>query len=189
MLIIEEAVKLFAEKGYHATSVQEIVEKCEMAKGSFYNYFKSKEELLISVFKYYHELISGSVRALEENPYINSKEKFLKQLDVQIKEMTKHTGFIQMLMTERMIGISKELDDFFYQVERESILWFREKVISLFPNLPEEYYADCTLLLDILFKGYLATLIREPGAFDKSCLPEFIYNRLESIIVGFSKTT
>lgn len=87
-----------------------------------------------------------------------------------------------------MIGISKELDDFFYQVERESILWFREKIVSLFPNLPEEYYADCTLLLDILFKGYLATLIREPGAFDTSCLPEFIYNWLESIIVGFSIT-
>ena len=83
MLIIEEAVKLFAEKGYHATSVQEIVEKCEMAKGSFYNDSKSKEELLISVFKYYHELILVSVRAIEENPYMNSKGKFLKQLDVK----------------------------------------------------------------------------------------------------------
>lgn len=45
ILIMEEVVKLFAEKGLHATSVQEIVKKCEMAKGSFYNYFKSKEEL------------------------------------------------------------------------------------------------------------------------------------------------
>ncbi len=42
-LIISESVKLFATKGYHATSVQEIAENCLMAKGSFYNYFKLKE--------------------------------------------------------------------------------------------------------------------------------------------------
>src|SRR2546423_608348 len=103
-LIIEEAIKLIAEKGYHATSVQDIVKKCEMAKGSFYKYFRSKEELLISIFKYYHELISASVLTLEENPHMDSKDKFLKQLDIQIVEMTKHTGFIQMIITEQMIG-------------------------------------------------------------------------------------
>ena len=157
-------------------------------KDHFISILDTKEELLISIFKYYHELITASVLTLEENPHMNSKDKFLKQLDIQIMEMTKHTGFIQMIITEQMIGISKELDDFLYQVERDSILWFREKIMALFPNLTEEYYADCTLLLDILFKGYLSTLIREPGAFDKSRLPEFIYNRLESIIVGYSKT-
>ena len=50
-LIIKEAVNLFATKGYHTTSVQEIAERCHIAKGSFYNYFKSKEELLLSCFK------------------------------------------------------------------------------------------------------------------------------------------
>lgn len=188
ILIMEEAVKLFAEKGYYATSVQEIVEKCEIAKGSFYHYFQSKEELLISIFKYYHELISASVFALEENPHLNSKEKFMKQLYVQIEAMTKHTVFIQMFIREQMLGISKELDEFLNQMEKESICWFQEKVIALFPELPKEYYADCTLLLDILFKGYLATLIRVPSAFDKNSLPEFIYNRLKSIVVGFEKT-
>lgn len=34
-LIIDKSVELFAEKGYHATSVQEIAEKCGIAKGSF----------------------------------------------------------------------------------------------------------------------------------------------------------
>lgn len=188
ILIMEEAVKLFAVKGYYGTSVQEIVGKCEIAKGSFYKYFESKEELLISIFRYYHELISVSVLALEENQQLNSKEKFLKQLYVQIEEMTKHTEFIQMFIMEQMIGISKELDEFLHQAEKDSILWFQEKVISLFPQLPKEYYADCTLLLNILFKGYLATLIRVPSAFDKKKLPEFIYNRLESIVGGFENT-
>lgn len=185
---MEEAVKLFAVKGYYGTSVQEIAKKCDIAKGSFYKYFESKEELLISIFKYYLELINESVLALEGNTQLTNKEKFLKQLYVQIEEMTKHTEFIQMLIREQMIGICNELDEFLLQAEKDSMLWFQEKVISLFPNLPEEYYADCTLLLSISFKGYLATLIRVPSAFEKKDLPEFIYNRLTSIVIGFEKT-
>jgi AcrR family transcriptional regulator len=36
--IIQAAMKLFAQKGYHATSMQEIAEQSGMAKGSIYNY-------------------------------------------------------------------------------------------------------------------------------------------------------
>lgn len=35
--IIEVAMKLFAKKGYHATSMQEIAEHSQLAKGSLYN--------------------------------------------------------------------------------------------------------------------------------------------------------
>ena len=34
-IIIDKSVEIFAEKGYHATSVQEIAEKCGIAKGPF----------------------------------------------------------------------------------------------------------------------------------------------------------
>jgi TetR/AcrR family transcriptional repressor of nem operon len=42
------AVALFHEFGYNGTSVQDIVRKADVPKGSFYNYFKSKEELAIA---------------------------------------------------------------------------------------------------------------------------------------------
>lgn len=60
-LIIDKSVELFAEKGYHATSAQEISGKFGIAKGSFYNYFKSKEELLVSIFKYFYESLMESL--------------------------------------------------------------------------------------------------------------------------------
>jgi len=46
--ILYAAVDLFHEFGYNATSVQDIVRKANVPKGSFYNYFKSKEELAIA---------------------------------------------------------------------------------------------------------------------------------------------
>jgi TetR/AcrR family transcriptional repressor of nem operon len=46
--ILKAAVALFHEFGYNGTSVQDIVRKADVPKGSFYNYFKSKEELAVA---------------------------------------------------------------------------------------------------------------------------------------------
>lgn len=44
--IIEKAAKILAKKGYDNTSVSDIIKKVGIAKGTFYHYFKSKDELL-----------------------------------------------------------------------------------------------------------------------------------------------
>ncbi len=50
--IYRAALKLFAEKGLSATSVDEIVQSADVAKGTFFNYFGSKEQ----VFAYFIEI-------------------------------------------------------------------------------------------------------------------------------------
>ncbi len=47
--IIEAAEGLFSEKGFKETTMQEISERAELSKGTIYLYFKSKEELYLSV--------------------------------------------------------------------------------------------------------------------------------------------
>jgi len=47
--ILDEAVRLFAERGYHPTSVAEIVESLGVGKGVFYWYFESKEDLFLEI--------------------------------------------------------------------------------------------------------------------------------------------
>jgi len=47
--ILESAMKCFGEKGYHLTTMDDIVTYSKMSKGLIYNYFKSKEELYISL--------------------------------------------------------------------------------------------------------------------------------------------
>jgi len=43
--ILDAARKIFSEKGYHQTSVSDIVNSCGIAQGTFYLYFKSKREI------------------------------------------------------------------------------------------------------------------------------------------------
>lgn len=47
--IIDAATTLFAEKGFNDTSMLEIAKKADVAEGTVYEYFKNKEELLISI--------------------------------------------------------------------------------------------------------------------------------------------
>ena len=49
--ILKAAETLFARKGYHQTSIEEIADLAEVSTGSVYFYFKNKEELLIKLMQ------------------------------------------------------------------------------------------------------------------------------------------
>lgn len=51
--LLGAGVTLFAEKGYHGTGVKDIVERAGVPKGSFYNYFDSKEAFGAAILRHY----------------------------------------------------------------------------------------------------------------------------------------
>jgi NADH dehydrogenase len=48
-LLLNVADALFREQGFEATTVEEITQGADVAKGTFFNYFETKEHLLISI--------------------------------------------------------------------------------------------------------------------------------------------
>ncbi|WP_066899525.1 TetR/AcrR family transcriptional regulator [Streptobacillus notomytis] len=55
--VIVQSANLFFKKGYVNTGVQDILDVCNIPKGSFYYYFKSKDDLLLQVIDYHRENI------------------------------------------------------------------------------------------------------------------------------------
>ncbi|GAA2457171.1 TetR family transcriptional regulator [Streptomyces glaucus] len=49
--IQDVALELFAEQGYEKTSLREIAERLEVTKAALYYHFKTKEEILVSIFE------------------------------------------------------------------------------------------------------------------------------------------
>ena len=49
--IVDAAVRLFAAKGFDATTVQEVVEAASVTKGALYHYFGSKDDLLFEIYR------------------------------------------------------------------------------------------------------------------------------------------
>jgi AcrR family transcriptional regulator len=60
--IVAAAVALFAEQGYDATSVNQVVAEAGVAKGALYHYFGSKDDLLYEV---YRELVDRQLAGLQ----------------------------------------------------------------------------------------------------------------------------
>lgn len=61
--IFEAAARIFKEKGYHATSVQDIADAVGLQKGSLYHYIPSKEDLLYRIAE---QGITAVVQRLED---------------------------------------------------------------------------------------------------------------------------
>ncbi len=64
--ILQEAAKLFTEKGYEATSVQDLAQALGLSKAALYHHFRSKEEILYAISLLALEgLVAGGEKALE----------------------------------------------------------------------------------------------------------------------------
>ena len=61
-LIIDAGINVFLEKGISNTTVRDIIRKTSLASGTFYNYFKSKEEVLIAALDDVAILIGQELR-------------------------------------------------------------------------------------------------------------------------------
>ena len=61
--ILQAAVKEFKTRGFHDTTVADIMNSADLGVGTFYNYFSSKEEVLSSLLA---ELVHDSAKSIEE---------------------------------------------------------------------------------------------------------------------------
>ena len=77
--IITAAWDLFYEQGYDDTTIEEIIEKSETSKGSFYHYFEGKDALLGSLSYIFDEEYERLMASLDENMNSFDKLIFLNQ--------------------------------------------------------------------------------------------------------------
>lgn len=62
--IIEGAIKVFKEKGYHKATVREIAEEARIGLGSIYDYVQSKDDILYLFFENYLNAFYGRIKDL-----------------------------------------------------------------------------------------------------------------------------
>jgi AcrR family transcriptional regulator len=66
--LMEAALKLFSANGYHSTSTRAIAKEAGVALGLMYNYFGSKEELLVNIIdEYFKEMILSIFQEVSDN--------------------------------------------------------------------------------------------------------------------------
>jgi TetR/AcrR family transcriptional regulator, fatty acid metabolism regulator protein len=86
--IIDAAVVVIAENGYHQAQVSKIAKQAGVADGTIYLYFKNKEDILISVFEDKMGLFVGNLKNIIKDG-TSSSEKLLKMVENHFRVMAK----------------------------------------------------------------------------------------------------
>ena len=68
--IIEKAIELFSQKGYHRTHVGHITDSLHLSKGAFYQYFENKHDLFVAVFDHLISLLTNTEEMIANKPVL-----------------------------------------------------------------------------------------------------------------------
>lgn len=110
--ILKTAIDLFSKKGFEATSVESITRRARIAKGTFYNFFEKKEDVLLY---FLDREYSKSEEEIERK--LNSQQTFIDQVELSITAYIKHIfpnrEFSKVLIKERIgkIGSGKNKNE------------------------------------------------------------------------------
>ncbi|PLR66056.1 TetR/AcrR family transcriptional regulator [Bacillus sp. UMB0893] len=181
--IIEAAMKLFAKKGVTSTSIQDIVNECEISKGSFYLYFKSKDALLLETFKYHFELIHSKMEEVK-NQDLEPRDLLIAQLSCQFNEINKHKDFIIMQMRENAIPNNPSIGAFIQKMNAESNLFVKKSLLAIYGASIETYIWDLSMILQGMIHSYLKFIILEKAELNLDDLASFLLKRMDDVVAG-----
>lgn len=104
--LLEEAFKLFMSKGIKDTSIQDIVDNANVAKGTFYLYFSDKYEIRdVLIIKHSQKLFNNALKKLEKSDISDFAEQIIFIIDYVIDELTKKPLLLQFISKNLGLGI------------------------------------------------------------------------------------
>ncbi|KPI13576.1 transcriptional regulator, TetR family [Actinobacteria bacterium OK074] len=94
--IQDVALELFAEQGYEKTSLREIAERLDVTKAALYYHFKTKEDILISIFDDLSKPIGDLIRWGREQPRtLETKQEVLRRYSDILRDAAPLFRFMQ----------------------------------------------------------------------------------------------
>jgi AcrR family transcriptional regulator len=100
MRVRAAALRLFRDKGYHATSMRDIAVEVGMNKGSLYSYIRSKEDLLIPLFEHAMGLLTAEIEAITTNESLSPTERLTRAIHAHVLNVAEHLDILTVYLSE-----------------------------------------------------------------------------------------
>jgi AcrR family transcriptional regulator len=94
------ALRLFRDKGYHATSMRDIAAEVGINKGSLYSYIRSKEDLLIPFFERAMGLLLAEIEAISADASLTPTERLKLAIKAHILNVTENLDILTVYLSE-----------------------------------------------------------------------------------------
>lgn len=192
--IFDAAIDLFAQKGFDATSMREIAEVVGIKKASLYSHYKSKNEIMDNIFKYFKKEL------MKMRP---PEARNLEEIDNITPEVFRQRAYLTM-------GIFKNpvMEKIFRIISSEQFRDKRARLIVLECLIHEPYSFSRTVLEIMVKKGvinkidpdikamefqysiytlFMEYLLLKSGNSDTGKIEEMIEKHLDYFVNGLEK--
>ncbi|HLR14197.1 MAG TPA: TetR/AcrR family transcriptional regulator [Bacillota bacterium] len=173
-------VRLFAQKGYHKTSIEEIAKEAGISKGAFYLYFSSKESFVVAALTMFQTEINEQIAHVQQEP-LDPRESLSKQMTYMIEHMYTYKDFLLMYIQED-ISIGEETLELVQQMKQSNVQWLYERIHNVYGKNVEKIIYDVIVILEGIFAGYMRWAIIEQAPINYNDIGPFMVERLDDIV-------
>ncbi|MBQ0138569.1 MAG: TetR/AcrR family transcriptional regulator [Kurthia sp.] len=143
--VILASLKLFVEKGFNSTSIQDILDEAHISKGTFYNYFSSKKDCLSAILD-----IGSSDAALRKaelliGKSLSDKDVLASQIET-IMQVNKERNLLPIFESILHSG-DIELKSTVQKYHMKEIEWLSKRLLDVYGPCIVLYRYDATILL------------------------------------------
>ena len=169
--ILKASRKLFSQKGYEETMMEDIANKAEVSKATIYNYFPNKESLLIGTANEVLDRVEAMVKS-DNTDCKNSEQKLKIALEELVSASVEYLG-----LSRRITYLSSCEDSALYATSKKMVNIIKELVIDAQNEGLFLSGANADDIVDVIMGIYLITQFEWSHIDEYS--PEFLKEKLD----------
>jgi len=171
-LILERAAALFAQRGYPATSMNEVAQACGLSKATLYHYYKDKYAILVSIAEGHVQRLHALVA--EVTAECLAPEAHLRELIARIVEEYAGAQHAHRVLTEDVRVLNDDDRERVLGKEREVVAGFARAVTALRPDLKRAKLAKPLTMLLFGMVNWMFTWHKPDGALDHAAIAPIV---------------
>jgi AcrR family transcriptional regulator len=171
-MILERSAHLFANRGYAATSMNQVAEACGFSKAAVYHYYRDKYSLLVSIAEHHVsrlEIIVGDVEQQGLAP-----EQHLRELIRRIVEEYADAQHAHRVLTQDVKFLESEDRQRVLDKERTVVEGFARAVVALRPDLKGAAISKPLTMLLFGMINWMFTWMKPEGKLDYDAMAPIV---------------
>ena len=161
--ILKKSWELFKKNGYEETKIERITKEVGISKGSFYTYFKTKEDVLFSILEKIEIEIENSINDID-----TSEEPSKVLYNLLEKRVELFLGYVQNMKLENLyIMKSGQIDEFKNKITIFYTTYIKENIIKKYENKKIWDLEIISKYINSSIEGYFLEEIFENKGVDK----------------------
>lgn len=160
-LIVQHAAALFAQRGYPATSMNEVAQACGLSKPSLYHYYRDKYSLLVTIAETH---VRGLLKVVEDAEALGEPaDRRLRTLIERFLHEYAHAQNAHRVLTEDVRFLEGEDRTRILAIERQVVDAFARTMTEMRPELDAAGLAKPLTMLLFGMINWMFTWLKPDG--------------------------